>query len=340
MLEVFLIPRPGTGTGQRALASCILPPPALSFHGDTVHRSTVRCLGKQCFGAICNEFHSLCQGLPASPALCQDLPPVPPSAPNAEPAPGERGSSSISPAPAPGSAPTAAARSELGRPPSLARGSEPGGAGRGCAPSPPRAPPRAVTAEPSPLAARGAAAPAPPRASPPLPALHPRALQRSGRYAGSSRSSRARGSSTAHRSRSRCRRGPPPYSLPGWRRGQSGRSPRPQPPPPTSGPASAAPAAAAPAQALEPPPRRAFSTPGSRRFPARHAQRARPRCEGARARGLRAGGGRAPPRARGWGRGFRPGRGGPAAGPRPLRPGGPAPPLAPALPACWWAPGP
>jgi translation initiation factor IF-2 len=70
---------------------------------------------------------------------------------------------------------------------------------------------------------------------------------------------------------------------------------------------SAEAAAAAPAQAPEPPPRRTFPAPGSRRFPARHAQRARPRREGegARARGGERRGGSAPPASARPGRGFR-----------------------------------
>lgn len=253
---------------------------------------------------------------------------MPPSAPNAEPAlPGNRApaASARRPHPAPHRRPRRARNS--GHPPLPGPGFRAPRRRPGLRSIPSARPSRAVSAEPSPLAARGAAAPAPPRASPPLPALHPRGLPRSGRYAGSSRSSRARGSSTAHLSRSRRRRGPPPYSLPGWRGGESRRCPRPQPPPPTSGAASAA-------QALEPPPRRASSTPGSRRSSARHAQRARPRCEGARARGRQVSGLEAGARRReraAGGVASARGGGGHAAGPRPLRPGGPAP----GFPARW-----
>lgn len=147
---------------------------------------------------------------------------------------------------------------------------------------------------------------------------------------GSSRSSRARGSSTARSCRSR--RPPPPRTpaLLTSRAAQgASRSPAAAASPATSGPASAAEAAAAPAQALEPPPRRTFSAPGSRRFPTRHARRARPQSEGARARGrdgsaleagMRLG------RARlGAGLPLRRGGGGRAAGPRPLSPAGPPP---------------
>lgn len=211
---------------------------------------------------------------------------MPPSAPNAEPAAGEQGSRSISPAPAPGSAPTATARSERGRPPPRPRAQSPA-APAGAALHPLRAPLQGrERGAVSPRSAR-CSGPGSPRAPPPLRALHPRGLPRSGLCAGSSRSSRARGSQ--HRAPL-----PQPQPLPPRTpalltsrraQGASGRSPRPQPPPPTSGPASAAQEAAAPAQALGPPPRRAFPTPGSRRFPARHAQRARPRSEGARARG-------------------------------------------------------
>lgn len=146
-------------------------------------------------------------------------------------------------------------------------------------------PSRAVSAEPSPLAARGAAAPAPrapPRRSRPC-------TPAGSRGRGATRAPpvpRGREAPAPRTSPAAAAAADPPLLLTSrLAQGESGRSPRPQPPPPTSGPASAAPAAAAPAQALEPPPRRASSTPGSRRFPARHAQRARPPCEGARARG-------------------------------------------------------
>ncbi|XP_046517810.1 translation initiation factor IF-2-like [Equus quagga] len=141
--------------------------------------------------------------------------------------------------------------------------------------------------------ARGAVSPrSARRAAAPVPAALGPAPRGPGAALAPSRSSRARGSSTALLSR---RLRPPPRtptlltSRPEL--GASRRSPPAAASPASSGPAPAAEAAAAaPAQALEPPPRRTFSG-------ARHAQRARPRREGARARG------RESARAQGAGRG-------------------------------------
>lgn len=92
---------------------------------------------------------------------------MPPSAPNAEPPPSERGSSSISPA--------AATRLRARRPqrardpghPSAARGSDPGGAGPGLCSIPSDRPSRAGRAAASPLLARAVQRPR-------LPARRPR----------------------------------------------------------------------------------------------------------------------------------------------------------------------
>lgn len=268
---------------------------------------------------------------PASPALCQDLPLLPPSAPIAEPPSREPGSSSISPAPAPWLRTRRPQRAQdPGDPLSSlvfrARRHRPG------APLHPLRSPlqgreRGAV---SPRSARGAAAPALRAPPPPLPALHSRRLPRSGGYAGSSRSLRARGPSTAHFSRNP--RPPPTPTLLTSRPAQGAlRSPAAAASPATSGPASAAEAAAAPAQALEPPPQQTFSEPGSRYFPARHAQRARPQREGARARGRegaraqgsepKAGTRHRRAGALGGGASAAPGRGGQATEPRPLQPG-------------------
>lgn len=221
---------------------------------------------------------------------------MPPSAPNAEPPPSERGSSSISPA--------AATRLRARRPqrardpgdPSAARGSEPGGAGPGLRSIPSARPSRAGRAAPSPLLARAVQRPRLPARRP----RHSRPCTPAGSEVRALRrllpAPRGREAPAPRTSPAACgrRRTPPPYSLPGRSGGRREGLRRSQPSA-SSGQALAAEAAAAHAQALEPPPGRTFSATGLRRFPARHAQRARPRSEGARARGLRAGDGHAPP---------------------------------------------
>ncbi|XP_049508681.1 basic proline-rich protein-like [Panthera uncia] len=276
-------------------------------------------------------------GLTASPALCQDLPPSPLTAPNAEPPPSEPGSRSINPAPAPRpQRPAATVRSGPRRPlpgPGLrARQRRPGAQSpaapaRDSAPSPPLAPPGPGARHrlPSQRArCRGPGSRSPP--SPPLPALHPRRLLRSGRCEGSF--PLLAGARLQHRAPlpqpAAAAANPPRHSLPGRSWGRREGLGRPQPPPPPPARPRRLRWRLRPLRPRSRPRGERSQAPGSRRFPARHAQQARPRREGARARGRRAGGGHAPPaRARGRGRGFR--RAEEGAGERAEFPSNPAP---------------
>ncbi|XP_027955201.1 basic salivary proline-rich protein 1-like [Eumetopias jubatus] len=239
-------------------------------------------------------------GLTASPALCQDLPPSPLTAPNAQPPPSEPGFSSISPALAPR---PRALRPRCARDP----GDLPSPA-RGSAPSPPLAPPgpgarHRLPPQRARCSGPGSRSPSP-AAPGPAPPQAPEVLALRGLLpAPRGREAPAPCSSPAARGR---RREPPPHSLPGRSWGRREGLGRPQPPPPPPARPRRLRWRRRPLRPRSRPRGERSQAPGSRSFPARHAQQARPRREGARARGRRAGGGHAPPaRARGRGRGFR-----------------------------------
>ncbi|XP_046925183.1 basic proline-rich protein-like [Lynx rufus] len=258
-------------------------------------------------------------GLTASPALCQDLPPSPLTAPNAEPPSRRAGLQEHQPG-ARTPAPAPCGHRALRTPKTPPRPGTPLHPLR----SPLRGRARGTV---SPRSARGAGAPTPgapvPAAPGPAPPQAPevRALRGllpapRGREAPAPRSSPA--------ARGRRRKPPPPHSLPGRSWGRREGLGRPQPPPPPPARPRRLRWRLRPLRPRSRPRGERSQAPGSRRFPARHAQQARPRREGARARGRRAGGGHAPPaRARGRGRGFR--RAEEGAGERAEFPSNPAP---------------
>lgn len=233
----------------------------------------------------------------------------------------------------PAPCPPAKARSEHRNPLPDPRGSEAGNAGPGVRSILSTRPSRAGSAARSPFTARAVqlpriparrlrrSRPCKPPQAPGVRALRGRLPAPCGREAPAPRSSPAAWGSG---------RKPPPYSLPGriWGRREGLRRLQPPPPPPARPPRLWR--WRRPLRPRSRPRGERSQEPGSRRLPSWHAQRARPRCEGARARGregagLGAGTRRLRERAAGGGASAAPRRGGPAGRvpfePRPLRPG-------------------